>query len=321
MRPSFQLRALKTCAHAALAQPLQQHVGAEQQPVAATLEELVGLIRRQPASKHQFSCQGTRLGEPVLQFERDFIQLAASRRRDSRRASVKSAAETVGMGYSHGTGGFRDRLMAIPRGRAVPRSCPVMAFPRAAGACERVCRGASRPPRLMGNLRFLPSAGEEATAVPRKGRWVGRPATPGAGVSSGATATDRSVRPPAPTAGRDSILADRMLTESCGRDRARLRRRSTARHTRPARLPIARPTRPARAARRGPGRPASASTFSPRDRGRPALRWTASGPTGPGRPAASRGPACRQRVRSSSPTCGPILAESAPGQGRAAGGG
>ena len=58
---------LEDGAHAALAEALQQDVGAEQQARALALEELVGLVRRQPPPTDQLAGQGARLGKGGLQ--------------------------------------------------------------------------------------------------------------------------------------------------------------------------------------------------------------------------------------------------------------
>jgi hypothetical protein len=65
---------LENLPHAALAEPFQQDVLSEQQAQAAILEELVDLIRRQPAALQEIFCQQLRVGKATLQ-ARDFLQV------------------------------------------------------------------------------------------------------------------------------------------------------------------------------------------------------------------------------------------------------
>jgi hypothetical protein len=62
-------------AHASGAQPFEQDVGTEDQFLAAVLEQLVDLVRRQPAAVDQFFRQAARVAELVLQFPADDLEL------------------------------------------------------------------------------------------------------------------------------------------------------------------------------------------------------------------------------------------------------
>src|SRR5713101_4635906 len=59
----FPVARLEDLAHAAFADPLDQQVGAEQQLLAATGENLIGLKRRDPAAPEQFPGQAARVGK------------------------------------------------------------------------------------------------------------------------------------------------------------------------------------------------------------------------------------------------------------------
>ena len=74
-RSRFRWRALKTCAHAALAQPLQQDVGTQDQFLAAALEELVDLVGGQPAAVDELAGQGPRFGRLPRELAGQFVEL------------------------------------------------------------------------------------------------------------------------------------------------------------------------------------------------------------------------------------------------------
>ena len=88
---------LEDLAHAALAQPLQQDVRAQEKILASPLEELVGLVGSEPASLDQLPGERFRVGEAGLEGLQTSSSCAGSSSRYWRRASTREAVEAMAM--------------------------------------------------------------------------------------------------------------------------------------------------------------------------------------------------------------------------------
>ena len=97
---------LEDLAHAALAEPLQQDIGAEKKFLAAALEELVGLVGGQPVAADQLAGQGFGIGKARLQ-RRQFVQLRRLQQ------PVLSQGVHQGHGRNDGHAHHRERMTTV----------------------------------------------------------------------------------------------------------------------------------------------------------------------------------------------------------------
>ena len=102
---------LEDLAHAPLAQPLQQHVGPQQQFLASSLEQLVGLVRSQPATPDQFPGEGLRVGKAALEVLQ-FVQLG----RFQQPVLAKGVHQGSSRGNNHDSDPEREQSAGSPPG-------------------------------------------------------------------------------------------------------------------------------------------------------------------------------------------------------------